>query len=224
MIVGLVVQVFTAIVISEMTSRKFKKFAQSATLFPYFVSWVIVAALVYNIFNYDFGVVNNIITSLGGERIDFYSNPDAWKYILVFFNTWKYFGYGTIIYLAAIVGIDKSIYESAYIDGANVFMKIWYITIPMIVPTMMTLILFNVGHIMKANFDMFYQLTGNNPQVREPLMVIEVFVFRAITQGASVNDIGYASAAGLYQSLFGFITIVIANKLVKRYSRKNALF
>lgn len=222
--VGVVVNIFTAIVISEISGKIFKKIGQSATLFPFFISWVVVNAVFFNIFNFDYGVLNNLLNSLGIQPFDIYSNKGAWPYIMVFLNNWKYFGYGTILYLAAIAAIDTSIYESAYIDGANIFKRIRLITLPMLVPTIMISLLLQVGGMMKANFDMFYQMVGNNPYVGDQLQIIETFVFNAITQGGTSSDIGIATAVGLYQSIFGLVLITITNKLVKKYSSENALF
>lgn len=221
---GIIINVFTAIVIYEISGKYLKKLAQSSTLFPFFISWVVVNAIFFNMFNYDYGVVNSILKSMGLNPINVYASTKAWPFILLFINSWKYFGYGAIIYLAALSGIDTSIYESAYIDGANLFKRIRLITIPMLVPTIMISLLLHVGTMMRANFDMFFQLVSNNPYIADNLQIIETFVFNAITQGGTSSDIGIATAVGLYQSLFGFVLITVTNKIVKTYSNENALF
>ena len=124
LIVNTVLQLLVAIVLSELAGRGFKKTLQSALLLPHFISWVIVGAFVYNLLNYRYGALNSLLTALGMDPIDVYSLPAAWKYIIVFFNAWKGVGYGSIVYLAAILGIDRSIYEAAEMDGANIFQKI----------------------------------------------------------------------------------------------------
>ena len=223
-VVGISVQVLTAILLSELGGKYFKKFAQSATLFPFFISWVVVASLFFNIFNYDYGVLNTTLKGLGAEPVNVYSNVGLWRWIFVFFNTWKTFGYGTVIYLAAITAFDQGMYEAAYIDGANVFQRIKHLTIPCLIPTILMMVLFNVGHMMRANFDLFYQLGGNNPYLRSTGEVIEVFIYRAISRGGTSNDLGVATAVGLYQSVLGLILILITNGITKKYSRENALF
>ena len=117
--------IVVAVIISELTGRIFKKITQSVIFLPYFISWVKVGTFVFNIFNYETGVLNNIITAFGGEKVNVYSMPGVWPWIICIFNAWKWVGYNSIIYIAAITSIDAECYEAADIDGANVFQKIW---------------------------------------------------------------------------------------------------
>lgn len=213
--------VASAIMIAEMRGKIYKKFAQSVMFLPYFISWVVAAALIYNFFNYDYGVINTFIKQLGGEPIDIYSNPTYWYFILPILYVWKWVGYGTVLYLAAIVGIDEELYEAAKIDGANIFQRIFHITIPMLKPTMIILILLALGRILRGEFDMFYQVVGNNGLLLDYTDIIDTLVFRSLMQ---VQDIGMASAAGAYQSVLCFVVIVVINWLVRRYDRDYALF
>lgn len=141
--------IILAIIISEMQGKYYKKITQSVIFFPYFISWVIVGAFVYNIFNYETGLLNGWLTSLGMEKINVYSMPWVWPIIICCFNAWKWCGYNSIIYIAAITGIDGECYEAAQIDGANIFQRIWYITLPCIKPTVITMLLLQVGRILR---------------------------------------------------------------------------
>ena len=220
-VVGTIVQIAVAIFLTEIRNKHFRKFSQSFMFLPYFISWVIVGVMAFNIFRSDYGFLNNIITSFGGKKISFYSKPQVWPGILLFFNVWKGIGYGSILYLAAIMGIDTSIYESASIDGANVFQRIFHVTIPMIMPTVVILFLMSIGGIFRGNFDMFYNLVGSNGLLYEYTDVIDTLAFRALI---SSNDFGMSSAIGLFQSVLCFITVIIANKLVGLYDRDYTLF
>ena len=219
--VGTFTQVAVAIFLTEIHNKKFRKISQSMMFLPYFISWVIVGVMAFNIFSSDYGFMNRLIVALGGEKISFYTKPEVWPFILLFFNIWKGVGYGSVMYLAAIMGIDTSIYEAAAIDGANVFQRIFKVTIPMIMPTMVILLLMSVGGIFKGNFDIFYNLVGSNGLLYNYTDVIDTLAMRALI---SSNDFGMSAAIGLFQSVLCFITVTIVNKLVGLYDRDYALF
>ncbi|MEF2877663.1 MAG: ABC transporter permease subunit [Blautia sp.] len=219
--VNMVMQIAVAVFLTEIRNKHYRKTAQSLMFLPYFISWVVVGVIVFNIFSSDYGFINNILQGLGLEKIPFYTTPKMWPVILVLFNLWKNIGYGSVMYLAAIMGIDTSIYEAAAIDGANVFQRIFKVTIPMIRPTTIILLLLSVGGIFKGNFDMFYNLTGTNGLLYNYTDVIDTMTFRALIGS---NDFGMASAIGLYQSVLCFITILIVNKLVGKYDKDYTLF
>lgn len=220
-VTGMVLQISIAIVFSEMGGKKLKKILHSAMFIPYFMSWVVVGAFIYNIFNYEFGFFNTMLKALNLEPVDFYSNTQLWKYIIVFFNNWKYVGYYSIIYVAAISSIDLNIYESADIDGAGIFQKIRHITLPMLVPTMVIMILLSIGNIFRGNFDLFYQIVGNNGLLYNATDVIDTFVFRSLMQ---TQEVGMAAAAGLYQSVLCFAIILATNYIVKKINNDAGLF
>jgi putative aldouronate transport system permease protein len=220
-ILGNFLQVFIAILLSEVPNRFFAKFTQSAMFLPYFVSYVIVGVLVYNLFSFESGLVNSTLRSMGLTEFDAYSTPGLWKFVLVALYLWKQLGYGTVIYLAAIMGISSDYYEAAKIDGANIFKQIRHITIPLLVPTFILLFLFSLGHIMRGQFDLFYQVIGPNGLLFDATDIIDTYVFRALRMNF---DIGMGTAAGLYQSLFGFIIIMTVNWLIKRNHDEYALF
>ncbi len=220
-VVNTVLQITVAILLTEVKNKYFKKVSQSVMFLPYFISWVIVSVIGFNLLSFDFGFVNNIIENLGGTKINFYTTGKYWPVILTLFGAWKGVGYGSIMYLAAIMGIDTSVYEAASIDGANVFQRIFKITIPLMMPTVIILFLLAVGGIFRGNFDMFYNLVGQNSLLYNYTDVIDTLTFRALI---SNNDFGMAAAAGLYQSVLCFITILAVNKLVGVYSKEYTLF
>lgn len=213
--------IVVAIIISELTGKYFKKITQSVIFLPYFISWVIVGTFVFNIFNYETGVMNNIITSMGGEKINVYAIPQVWPWIICAFNAWKWLGYNSVIYIASITSIDAECYEAADIDGANVFQKIWNITFPSIRPTIITMLLLQVGRILRGDFEMFYQIVGNNGQLFDTTDVIDTYVFRSLLQN---TNFGMTAAATLYQSVLCFVTILLVNFIVTKVDEDNALF
>lgn len=219
--VGLVLQIACAIALSEIAGKWFKKITQSIMFMPYFISWVVAGAFVYNMFNYEYGAVNTFLKSIGVTSVDIFSNTALWPFIIVFFQAWKTVGYGTIIYLAAITGIDQEMYEAADIDGANIYRKILHITLPMLKPTAIILVLLALGNVIRGDFNMFYNLTGNSPLLYAKTDIIETYVYRAL---ANSGDIGMAAAAGFYQSVLGFIIIMTVNTIIRKINPEYALF
>lgn len=221
LVLDAVLQVSLAVLLNEIAGKYFKKIAQSIMFLPYFVSAVLLASLVYNIFGYEHGTLNTILSSLGLEKFDAYNTPTAWIFILTFFHVWKGLGYGMVVYLAAITGINSEYYEAARVDGASKWKQIRYITLPMLKPTVVILTLFSIGKIMKGQFELFYQVVGSNGVLYKTTDIIDTYVFRMTTQSF---DPGMATAAGLYQSVFGLILILTVNKIVKRIQPDYALF
>lgn len=221
LITSQMLSVVVAIVITEMNARYFKKFMQSLIFLPYFISWIIVGAFVYNIFNVEYGTLNTILRFFGREPVNLYQMPSVWFFIIMIFNSWKWVGYNSVVYISAITGVDASCYEAADIDGANIWQRIYYITLPSIKPTIVIMLLLNVGRIMRGDFQMFYQIVGNNGQLYNATDVIDTFVFRSLTTS---GDIGMTTAATLYQSILCFIIITIVNGIVKRIEPDYALY
>ncbi len=221
-IFGNVLQVTIAILLNEVRSKWFKKISQSLMFLPYFISAVLVGLLAFNVLNYDFGFINSLINSFGGEPVKVYSTPEVWPLIIIIVNLWKTTGYGSVIYFAAICGIDEGIIEAAKIDGANTFQKIWRIILPSLKPTMIILFLFALGGILKGNFGLFYNLVGRANTALFPYTdIIETFVFRTLMNQFNFS---YSSAVGLYQSVFGLIVILLANYAVRKIDEEFALF
>ena len=221
MAVNTVLQCATGILLAEMVGRKFKKFMQSAMFLPYFISWVVGGAFLYNILNYEFGALNTLIRGFGGAPVDIYGNPGVWPVLLVILRAWKDIGYGTILYLAAIMGIDQEIYEAAEIDGASVYMKIRVITLPSLTPTIITLTLLSVSHIFHGDFGMFYNVVGKNGLLYDATDIIDTYVVRSLLQ---TQEFGMSSAIGAYQSVFNLFTILAVNGLVRKFAPEYALF
>ena len=210
-----------AIVLSEMTARRYKKLMQSITFLPYFISWIIVGAFVYNVFDFQKGTLNSFLAFFNVDPINLYQMPSAWIIIICFFNSWKWVGYNSVIYIAAIAGIDMECFEAADLDGAGIFQKIRYITVPGIMNTVVIILLLNVGRILRGDFQMFYQIVGNNGQLFNATDVIDTYVFRSLV---SSGDISMTAAASFYQSAICFIIIMFVNYLIKRYDKDYALF
>ncbi|WP_425436681.1 ABC transporter permease [Paenibacillus donghaensis] len=210
-----------AIFLSEIQKKWFKKLSQTLMFLPYFISWVTVSAFVYNFLNYEYGIVNKMLEYFNIAALDIYSETSYWYILLPFLYVWKWVGYGSVLYLAAIVGIDQEIYEAATIDGATRFQKITKITLPLLKPTMIILILLGLGRIMRGEFDMFYQLIGNNGRLMDATDIIDTLAFRSLIGTA---DFGMASSVGVYQSVLTLIIILTANWLVRRYDKDQALF
>lgn len=220
-VLGTIFKITLAIVITEMCTKKYKRILQSMMMLPHFLSWVIVGGFAYNVLNYEFGLMNNILVHFGLERFDVYSNPSAWKFILPAVNIWKEAGYGVIFYLAAITGINPELYEAARVDGCGILQKIRYITLPLIRPTICIMLLLSLGGILKGNMEMFYQLVGNNSTLYNATDVIDTYVYRSLTQ---LKDYSINSAAGLYQSVIGFILVVTVNRITRKLDADSALF
>lgn len=220
-LVGNFVQIVLAVMISQAANRVFKRLSQSILLFPYFISFVIVGVLAFSMFNYDTGSVNNMLVSMGFEKHDFYSDQGIWKYILLAFNTWKGMGYGVIVYLAAIMGINADVYEAADIDGAGAFQKIRYLTLPSLKPTFVMLLLFSLGGILRGQFDLFYNLIGDNSVLFPQTDIIDTYVYRSLLGSFNFAN---SAAVGLYQSVIGLLIVLSVNFSVKKINPEYALF
>lgn len=215
------IAVIIAIFISEMNFLRYKKVCQSLIFLPYFISWVLAGTFVYNIFSDNVGVLNNVRRALGMEAINVYSMPEVWPIIINFANSWKWVGYNSIIFIAAITSIDPEIFEAADIDGANIFQKISHITIPSITPTIIIILLLQIGRILRGDFEMFYQIVGNTGQLFAITDVIDVYVFRSLLLNPNY---GMTAAATFYQSILCFVIIVTVNHIVKKIEEDYALF
>ncbi|MFC0212691.1 ABC transporter permease [Paenibacillus chartarius] len=221
-VITLVFSVALAILLNEVKHRLAKKFYQSAMLLPYFLSAVIVAYLVYGLLSSEYGLLNKmILPMLGADPVSWYNEPKYWPWILIIVNTWKGVGYSSVIYIAAILGIDNEYYEAAVIDGAGKWQQVRHITIPLIMPVITTLVLLSIGRIFYADFGLFYQVPLDSGMLLPVTNVIDTYVYRGLLQ---LGDLGMASAAGVYQSLVGFILVLVSNAVVRKFNRDQALF
>lgn len=214
--------VTVAILLNELRRKLLSRFYQSVILLPYLLSAVIVGYLAFSFLSVENGFVNRLILEpLGITAISWYSEPKYWPYILNIVNIWKNVGYFSIVYLAAIVGIDTDYYEAAVLDGAGKWQQARLITFPLITPIVMIMILMQVGRIFSADFGMFYQVPMNSGALMSTTDVIDTYVYRALMQ---MGDIGMASAAGFYQAVVGFVCVFVVNYVVRRINEDNALF
>lgn len=217
-ILGTVVGVTIAIMLNELLRATFRKVYQTVLLLPQLISMVVVAYIVYAFLNSESGFVNN---SLLQQGINFYGEKQYWPFILTFVNIWKGMGYGCIVYLSAIMGIDQSMYESARVDGAGRLKQIFYITLPLLKPTIVTMVMMSIGRIFYSDFGLFYQVTMNSGALYDYTSTIDTYVYRALMQR---NDLAMSSAAGVFQSIVGFVMILAVNALVRKVDEENALF
>ena len=219
-VLGIIIPISIAIFFNEIRSKLFKKLTQSFMFFPYFLSWVVVGAIIYGFFSSDVGVVNNLLRHFGMQPVKWYAEPKYWKGIIIFSNMWKWSGYSSIIYMAAMANFNASLYEAAEVDGANKFQRILKLTIPMLKPTAVVLTLMSVGRIFYGDFGMIYGIVGNNPVLMDAVTVIDTYVYQTMrTMGFS-----YSTAIGLFQSLMGLILVTFANKAAKRVNEGEGLF
>lgn len=221
-VLGNVLQIFVAILLNEIRRKWFKKVTQTLMFLPHFISAVLIGLIAYNILSYDYGILNTILESLGMEPVKTYSDPKIWPFIIVLTFLWQSTGYGSIVYFAAIMGLDNEIIEASEIDGANAFQRIIYIVLPWLKPTFIILMLFSLGGILKGNFGLFFNLVGaNNTALYPTTDIIETYVFRSLMTNFNFS---IGSAVSLYQSVFGFVVVLTANWLVKKASPENSLF
>lgn len=219
-VVNTVMAILVAIILSELTGR-IKKFYQSAILLPNLISSVIIGYLVFAFFSVENGFVNNSILKLfGKEAVSWYSEAKYWPFILIFVSAWKTVGYNCIVYLATLMGFDRSFYESAQIDGATKWQQIKYITLPLLKPTIIMLTLMAIGRIFYSDFGLFYQVPMNQGALYSTTNTIDTYVYRGLLQ---MGNISMSAAAGVYQSVVGFVLVLAANLIVRKIDKDSAL-
>ncbi|MCM3749622.1 ABC transporter permease subunit [Paenibacillus pasadenensis] len=220
-VIGLVAAVAMAIVLSEIGSKKLSKLYQTGMFLPYFLSWVIVGYFAFSFLSLDKGLLNQFLVKLGVDPINWYSDPTYWPFILVFISMWKAIGYNSVVYLASIMGIDRSLYEAAMIDGANKWQQIRNVTIPMLTPLMTIMTLLAIGKIFYADFGLFYQVPRDSGALYSVTNVIDTYVYRGLK---TTGEFGMITAAGLYQSFVGFVLVLTSNWIVGKVNKDNTLF
>ncbi len=221
-ILGTVIAIAVAILLNEITSMVLKKTYQTVILLPYLISMVVVSYLVYAMLSSENGFVNlSILRPLGKQEISWYTESKYWPAILIIIYIWKTFGYNCILYYATLVGIDRGYYEAAVIDGASRWQQLRHITLPELVPTIITLTLMSIGKIFYSDFGLFYQVPMDSGPLYDVTNTIDTYVYRGLIRQ---NNVGMSSAAGFYQSVIGFVLVLLANYAVRRISKENALF
>lgn len=221
-VLGTALAIAVAILLNEISSSRARKFYQTTILVPFLISIVVVSYLVYAFLSSDSGFINKtVFKAFGKTPISWYTSPQYWPFILIIVNIWKSLGYNCIIYYATLVGIDRAYYEAAVIDGASRWQQVVHITLPSLKPTIITLTLMSVGKIFYSDFGLFYQVPMNSGPLLDVTNTIDTYVYRGLM---TLNNISMASAAGVYQSLIGFLLVIAANWIVRKISSENALF
>ena len=221
-VLGTVLAIAVAILLNEIQSKAAKQLYQTVLLIPFLISMVVVSFLAFAFLSSANGFLNKSVLPLFGMGpIDWYNQPKYWPFILVFIGLWKSLGYNTILYYATICGIDRSLYEAAIVDGANRWKQVWHVTIPCLKSTIIILTLMSIGNIFRSDFGLFYQVPMNSGPPQNVTNTIDTYVFRGLMQ---TNNIGMSSAAGVYQSVVGFVLVLTANLVVNRLDSDSALF
>ena len=217
---GTFAAVSLALVFSEIRNSRIKKITQSVSILPNFISWVIIALFLDIFLNSRTGIITNLLMQFG-TKINFYQNPTVWPVVLMILKIWQGAGYGSIVYLATITGIDSEIYEAAEMDGASRWQQILKITLPIMIPTVILLTIFSIGKIFSGDFGMIYALIGDNSQLYSTTDVIDTYVFRMMR---TLNEFGLSTAVGLVQSLVGMILVLFSNYLARKFQPESAIF
>ena len=220
-ITGTIAALVVAIVLTELGRSYYVRIAQSVMILPNFISWAVVAMFAQAFIASDGGFINQIITAFGGESVGFYSTPSVWPAIFVIVRIWKGAGFGAIIYMAVIIGIDPEVKQAAKIDGASRFQEIMHITLPALKDTVILLTVLSVGSIFYGDFGMIYTFVGDNSMLFPTTDVIDTYVFRSIRTSGSM---GMSAAVGLYQSFIGFLLVIGTNTVVKKINPDAAIF
>ena len=220
-IVNTVLSVGLALMINELTNKTFAKIIQTILIMPFFLSTVVLAMIVYAFLAYDYGFANTILQGLGLDPQNWYNMPDFWPGFLIFVNAWRGIGFSSVTYTAVISGISQEYYEAATVDGASRWQQIWYITLPHL-KTILCINLINaVGGMFRSDFGLFYTVTRNSGALYPTTQTLDVYIYNALQ---SMINLGMTTAAGLYQSVVGFILVLAANKIIKSIDSDSAMF
>lgn len=221
MIIGIILPVTLAILISQLLNHRMAKLYQTAMLMPYFLSWVVVSSFVYAFLAPGHGLANYILQFMHLGTVDWFTNPKPWPYLLTFFSTWKGMGFNTVIYLAAITGIDPTLYEAAIVDGATKFQQAKYITIPSVKTVAVILLILAVGNIFSGDFGLFYLIPKQSGALYNVTEILNTYVYSALS---GTGSMGMSAAAAFFQSSVGCFMLVITNLIVRKINPENALF
>ncbi len=220
-ILGVIVPVALAIGFSQLRNKRFGKVYQTVMMLPYFVSWIIVTYIVYSFLAYNNGLLNHILTGLGKDPVSWYENKKFWPPFLILLSLWKGMGYQTVVYIASIAGIDNSLYEAAAIDGANKRQQIMHIMLPELASIVIVLLIMAIGKVLNSSFELYYNVPMDSGAILPVTNVISTYVYRALMVNA---DTGMSAAAGFFQSLVGFILIMVTNGIVRKIDAEKAMF
>ena len=219
-IIGILAAVGLALLIYEVKSRAASKFYQTTYIIPTFISWVLVAYIVYALLNPTLGIFNQILVFFGKDAIDWYAEPAYWPVILTITNVWKTVGMNSIIYYAALMGVDQSLFEAARVDGANKWHEIIHIKIPELSSVMIIVLILGMGNIIRGDFGLFYQVPKDVGVLYPTTDIIDTYVYRGL-QG---SNMGTSAAVGLFQSVVGLFLIITTNAIVKKIDNEKSMF
>lgn len=215
--IGTLLNVVLAIAIDQFVFKKCAKVMQTLMIIPVFISYAAVQFIVYAFISTDTGILNNTF----GMGVRFYSTAGVWPIVLTIVKIWKDTGYGSVLYMSVLAGIDTSLYEAAEIDGANRWQKIFHITIPELVPMITVMLLLSVGNVMRSDTGLFYQVTRNSGVLYSTTQVIDSYVLNAIFKN---SNFGFTAATSFFQSIVGLLLMLFANGMVRKIKPENALF
>jgi putative aldouronate transport system permease protein len=218
-ILGIVIPVTLALMISQLRNRRAGKVYQTMMFLPYFLSYVVVSAVIWAFLSFDKGIANQMLIQMGSEPVNWYMEPKYWPFFLIFMNTWKGLGYGMVVYLATITGIDSTYYEAAVIDGASIWQQTKYITLPMMKLVIVMMFILAVGRIFYTDFGLFFQVPRDSNSLFNVTTTIDVLVYKQL----KTATVGMASAAAFVQSVMGCLTILLANWIVRRIDPDSAM-
>ena len=219
-VTGTVFAILLGIFLNEVSRRSVKVY-QTVMFVPYYLSWIVVGYIFITLFDMDLGITNQIIKLFGGDPIMWYNEPSYWPFLLTIANLWKTGGYMAVIYYTSILSIDQEYYDAAKVDGASRLQQIWYITLPAIKPTIIMLTLISLGGIIRADFGMFFFLPNESGALFPTTDVIDTYVFRTLRK---IGDINMSSEASFYQSIVGFVLVVVSNGVIRRIDRESAIY
>lgn len=219
-ILNIAIPVFLAVFLTELHSEKLKGMIQMTMILPYFLSWVIVGYLVYAFLSTDEGMANHVLKFMGQKAVQWYQTPKYWKILLIIAGVWKSTGYSMIIYLCAITSIDRSLYESAVLDGATFMERVHYITLPILRPTICTIFILSIGSILNSDFGLFYQVPMNSSSLQSVTQTLDVYVYKALMEQANFS---FSAAASFLQSVIGFVFLMLANGIIARVDNDSKL-
>ena len=220
LVAGIVIPVFLAVILSEIHQKKFSGLVQMVLVLPYFLSWVIVGYCVYGFLATDQGQINSLLQVFGEEAVRWYQSPQYWRVILILVGIWKSCGYSLVIYLCSITAIDRTLYESASLDGATFWQKAWHISLPMLRPTIATIFILSIGSILNSDFGLFYQVPMDSGALQEVTQTLDVYVYKALMQQANFS---FSSAAAFLQSAVGCVLLIVSNLAIRKVDKDSAL-
>ncbi len=219
-ILGIFVPVTLALLMSQLYSKRYGKICQTCMFFPHFMSWVVVTYFVYAFLSTDNGLVNSVMENLGKESVNWYMEKSFWPPFLIFLNTWKGMGYGMVVYLATITGIDATMYEAALIDGATKWQQTRYITIPHLKSVIIMMFILNIGGLVRSDFGLFYQVPRASGSLTPVTNTIDVYIYNALKTQFSPD---MASAASFLQSVIGCCLILLSNWIIGKIDAESTI-